>query len=87
MMADVSIRNLRNKGRAIVDRAAAGARIVITRDGTPVAELIPLKQQLSTAQLTERWKHLPPMDPDALRHRRAVRPVAVTSARTPGARS
>ncbi len=66
-MADVSIRDLRNKGGEIVDRAATGERIVITRDGTPVAELIPLRQQLSTAQLIERWKHLPPMDPDALR--------------------
>ncbi len=66
-MAEVSIRDLRNKGGEIVDRAAAGERIVITRDGTPVAELIPLKQQLSSAQLIERWKHLPPMDPDALR--------------------
>lgn len=67
VVADVSIRDLRNKGGEIVDRAAAGERIVITRDGTPVAELIPLKQQLSTAQLIERWKHLPPMDPEALR--------------------
>lgn len=66
-MTDVSIRDLRNKGGEIVDRAAAGERIVITRDGTPVAELTPLKQQLPTAELIERWKRLPPMDPAALR--------------------
>lgn len=66
-MTDVSIRDLRNKGGEIVDRAAAGEKIVITRDGTPVAELTPLQPQLSTAEVIERWKHLPPMDPDSLR--------------------
>lgn len=64
-MTDVSIRDLRNKGGEIVDRAAAGEKIVITRDGTPVAELTALNPQLTTAQIIERWKHLPPIDEKA----------------------
>lgn len=66
-MTDVSIRDLRNKGGEIVDRAAAGETIIVTRDGRPVAELVPVKQRLTTAQVIERWKHLPPMDPQTLR--------------------
>lgn len=67
-MTDVSIRDLRNNGGAIVDRAAAGEEITITRNGTPVAELRPLSRPLLTsAELVERWKRLPPMDPDAFR--------------------
>lgn len=63
----MSIRDLRNHGGEIVDRAAGGERIVITRSGRPVAELRPVKQSLTSAQLVERWKHLPAIDPDAFR--------------------
>ena len=66
-MSEVSIRDLRNHGGEIVDRAAAGERIVITRSGRPVAELRPVKQPLPTAQLIERWRHLPPIDDVAFR--------------------
>ena len=67
-MTDVSIRDLRNHGGEIVDRAAAGERIVITRAGEPVAELVPLQKRPLTAEaLLERSRHLPPVDYDALR--------------------
>lgn len=67
-MADVSIRDLRNKGGEIVDRAAAGEEITITRNGTPVAELRPLSRpRFTPAELIDRWQALPPMDPDAFR--------------------
>lgn len=67
-MTDVSIRDLRNKGGEIVDRAARGEEITITRDGLPVAELRPIRRPALTAQeLTRRWRHLPPLDHDALR--------------------
>ena len=66
-MGEVSIRDLRNHGGEIVDRAAAGERIVITRSGRPVAELRPVKQPRSTAQVIERWKHLPAIDEVAFR--------------------
>ncbi len=67
-MTEVSIRDLRNHGGEIVDRAGAGERIIITRSGRPVAELVPLRQGRPTPeQLIERWKHLPPLDPQQLR--------------------
>jgi len=66
-MASVSIRDLRNHGGEVVDRAARGERITITRSGKPVAELRALRPALSADALVERWKGLPPVDPDALR--------------------
>jgi prevent-host-death family protein len=67
-MTDVSIRDLRNKGGEIVDRAAHGEEITITRDGVPVAELRPIGTgRLSTTELIRRARQLPPMDPDQLR--------------------
>jgi prevent-host-death family protein len=66
-MANVSIRELRNQGGEIVDRAASGEQITITRSGRPVAELSPLRPPLSANALLSRWKRLPMVDPDALR--------------------
>ncbi len=64
----MSIRDLRNKGGEIVDRAARGEEITVTRDGVPVAELRPVaRPALSTAALIKRWRRLPPLDHDALR--------------------
>jgi prevent-host-death family protein len=66
-MAEVSIRDLRNHGGEVVDRAAAGEPITITRAGKPVAELRPVRQPLSAEALVERFKQLPPIDLDELR--------------------
>jgi prevent-host-death family protein len=66
-MADVSIRELRNEGGEVVDRAVRGERIIITRSGTPVAELRPLRPPLSAGALVERWKRVPAMDLATLR--------------------
>ena len=63
----MSIRELRNQGGEIVDRAANGERITITRDGKPVAELSPLRPDLPAEVLLERWRHLPPIDTEAFR--------------------
>lgn len=49
------MRDLRNKGGEVLDRVERGERLVVTRDGRAVAELI------------ERRKRLPRVDPDALR--------------------
>jgi prevent-host-death family protein len=65
---NVSIRDLRNHGGDVVDRAAAGEAITITRAGRPVAVLSPTGDPPLTAEaLLERWRHLPAVDPDALR--------------------
>jgi prevent-host-death family protein len=67
-MADVTIRELRNHGGDVVDRVAAGERLIVTRSGRPVAELRPVHAgRLTAAALLLRWRRLPPLDPDALR--------------------
>lgn len=67
-MANVSIRDLRNKGGEVVDRVARGEPITITKAGRPVAELRPVRQPALTAGvLLERRRHLPSVDPDAMR--------------------
>ena len=63
----MSIRELRNQGGEIVDRAAKGERITITRDGKPVAELSPLHEEMTTEALLERWRHLPSIDYEQFR--------------------
>lgn len=67
-MSEVSIRDLRNHGGDIVERAARGEPITITRAGTPVAQLRPLPDRpIAADQLLLRWSRLAPLDADALR--------------------
>jgi antitoxin (DNA-binding transcriptional repressor) of toxin-antitoxin stability system len=67
-MASVSIRDLRNHGGEVVDRAARGEPITITRAGRAVAELrAASRPPLAAETLVSRWRRLPPVDPVALR--------------------
>jgi antitoxin (DNA-binding transcriptional repressor) of toxin-antitoxin stability system len=66
-MAHVSIRDLRNHGGEVVDRAARGEQITITRSGREVAELRAIRPPLSAEALLKHWNGLPPVDPKALR--------------------
>jgi prevent-host-death family protein len=67
-MTEVSIRELRNHGGDVVDRAARGEQITITRTGKAVAELRGVSQRpLSAEVLLRRWRSLPRVDPVALR--------------------
>ena len=67
-MAEVTIRELRNHGGDVVNRAARGEQITITRAGKPVAELRPVpRQPLTTETLLARWHRLPPVNYRALR--------------------
>jgi prevent-host-death family protein len=67
-MAEVTIRDLRNHGGDVVDRVAAGERLVVTRGGKPVAELRPVRTRgASASMILARWRRLPPMDGAALR--------------------
>jgi antitoxin (DNA-binding transcriptional repressor) of toxin-antitoxin stability system len=66
-MTDVTIRELRNHGGEVVDRAAQGEQITITRSGRPVAELRALRAPVTADSLLERWRRLPAVDPAALR--------------------
>jgi antitoxin (DNA-binding transcriptional repressor) of toxin-antitoxin stability system len=67
-MAEVSIRDLRNHGGDVVDRAARGEQITITRSGKAVAELRAVPPPALSAQaLLDKLRLLPAVDPDALR--------------------
>jgi prevent-host-death family protein len=66
-MSKVTIRELRNRGGQVIDRAERGERITITRDGREVAELRPLRPALSAQALIERSRGLHPVDPGRLR--------------------
>jgi prevent-host-death family protein len=66
-MADVTIRELRNDGGGVVDRALRGEEVTITRSGRAVAELRPLRPALSAESLVERWRRLPEVDPAEVR--------------------
>lgn len=68
-MASVSIRDLRNHGGDVVDRAMRGEHITITRSGKAVAELLPTpKPALSSEALVSHRRQLPALDPRALRN-------------------
>ena len=63
MTGQISIRELRNNGGAAVDRVVRGESLVVTRDGTQVAELRPLPDKpLSSGELLRRYRHMPPID-------------------------
>lgn len=65
----VSVRDLRNRGGAVIEAVARGGAVTITRDGVPVAELRSLPQRpLSARELIRRRRALPDVDPSALRH-------------------
>lgn len=67
--ADVSVRDLRNHGGHVLDRVARGESFHVTKDGSPVAELRPIRRPgLPPAELIARAKQLPKVDPDRLRH-------------------
>ena len=67
-MESVSVRDLRNSGGEVLHRVEHGESLVVTRDGRPVAELRPLpRASASPAELIARRRHLPPVDPAALR--------------------
>lgn len=64
----MTIRELRHRGGDVVDRVAAGESVRITRDGRPVAELLPLpRAPLDAATLLQRWRRLPAADATAFR--------------------
>jgi prevent-host-death family protein len=67
-MANVTIRELRNHGGDVIDRVAAGERVVVTRGGRPVAELHPVRSTpLAPDALLARWRRLPKVNLEALR--------------------
>jgi antitoxin (DNA-binding transcriptional repressor) of toxin-antitoxin stability system len=67
-MRSVTVRELRNKGGEVLERVEHGERVIVTRDGHAIAELRPLpRRSVGPAQLIERRRRLPRVDPEALR--------------------
>lgn len=67
-MREVTVRELRNRGGAVLDQVRRGETLTVTRDGRPVAELRPLpRRPAGAAALLERWRNLPAVDPVGLR--------------------
>lgn len=67
-MSEISVRELRNHGGDVINRVVLGEHLIVTRDGKPVAQLLPLgKPPLSLDTLLRRWRNLPPMDPHRFR--------------------
>lgn len=64
----VTIRELRNNGGAVLDRVARGEELIVTRDGTEIAELRPRRRPgPAPADLIARRRYLPKLDPELLR--------------------
>lgn len=67
-MGEATIRELRNQGASVMARVARGERVIVTRDGEPVAELRQLpRRPLGAAAVHERFSRLPPLDPARFR--------------------
>jgi prevent-host-death family protein len=67
-MKEVTIRDLRNHGGEIVERVLAGESLTVTRSGTPVAALRPLRKRgPDRVTLLQRWSHLPALNPKTFR--------------------
>jgi prevent-host-death family protein len=68
-MREVTVRDLRNRGGEVLDLVAAGEEVRVTRDGRPVALLVPMpRQALPVDVLLARWSRLRPVDPVRFRH-------------------
>lgn len=66
-MVEVTVRDLRNNSAQLLARIARGESLVVTRDGDPVAQLVPLPRRTrNSADLVARRRHLPSVDPAAL---------------------
>ena len=63
---EITQRELRNDSGAILRAVEDGATFVVTRNGTPVAELHPLRRRrfVPTAQVMAMFAHDAPIDAD-----------------------
>ena len=64
-MGEATVRDLRNHGGRVLDRVAAGERVTITRDGTPVARLEPAARGRLSAEVQETEASFDPLPLDA----------------------
>jgi len=65
----VTIRELRNNGGRVLDRVLRGEPLQVTRDGRPVAEIVPTRPPALTAEeLIRRSRSLPDIDASRFRN-------------------
>jgi prevent-host-death family protein len=66
----ITQRELRNNSAAVMDAVERGKTIVVTRNGSPVAELRPIRRRtfLARTELERAFAGCPPADHAALRH-------------------
>jgi len=68
MTKQVTVRELRNNSADVLARVSHGESLTVTKDGTPVAQVVPLpRRRLSTAEVLRRFAALPPIDHVAMR--------------------
>lgn len=64
----VPVRDLRNRSAALLARVEGGERVIVTRDGDPVAVIAPLpRRPLTARELIARRQCLPRVDAQGLR--------------------
>jgi len=70
MAKTISQRELRNDSAAVMDAVERGETVVVTRNGTPIAELRPLRRRtfVPTAELLLAFRGLPRMNLSQLRN-------------------
>lgn len=76
MADDVSVRELRNRTSDVLRRVEAGARLRVTVDRRPVAQIVPLETKPAWVPV-ERWLALieeHPADPGLLTELRELQP-------------
>lgn len=68
-MNGVTVRDLRNRSADVLGRVERGESLTVTRDGEPVARVVPLPRRAAgVEELIARRRHLPAVDADRLRH-------------------
>jgi prevent-host-death family protein len=68
--AEISQRDLRNRSKEIMDAVERGETFTVTRDGRPIAELVPLRRRrrfVPRDEFVANSRGLPYIDPDRFR--------------------
>jgi antitoxin (DNA-binding transcriptional repressor) of toxin-antitoxin stability system len=64
---EVTMRERRNAGGAVLARVARGESLTVARDGELVGELRPLPRPLTREALLTRWRTVPAVDAGSFR--------------------
>jgi antitoxin (DNA-binding transcriptional repressor) of toxin-antitoxin stability system len=62
---EINQRDLRLRSKEIMDAVEGGQTFAVTRDGTPIAELVPLRRRrqfVGRSQVAHTWRSAPAVD-------------------------